>query len=208
MMIVMRDNIAKFLVLLLIFIFAPCCSKTVENGKFKFLEIGNSKDEVIKKTTAAGITDLLPSLESIISIKKGEMDKFELISKSPGIEITDNKGFSIQLSFKEDAIYDINYSVPARKVEGQYFKNGMSRDEALGAIKKIVSLNPHIEIFNFLPNSRWISLNSIDEDDMKYLHKYDVWTFHGVGEYSNYKLVFKNDVLAKIIYEWSPFELP
>lgn len=188
------------------FVFVAGCTKTIEKGEFKFLEIGNSKEEVVKRITAAGITHIGPTLENIISIRMAW--GIGKLYDSPGIQVTDNEGFAISVSFEKDMVTDISYSVPAEKFKGKYFRLGQFRKEAFDAIRKLMSDFFYLEVSNFLPKARWVNLKTISEEDLKYLKEYDVWQFNGVGEYSYYKLVFKNDALAKIVYWWSPVELP
>lgn len=192
-------------VLLQLLLFATGCTRTIEKGSFKFLEIGMSKEEVVQSANAAGITDVRPTLENIISIRMAwGLGK---LYDSPGIEVTDHKGFAISVSFEKDVVTDIDYSVPAEKFKGKYFSLGQSRKEAFDVIRKLMSDFFYLEVYNFLPKSRWVSLKTFNDDDMQYLEQYDAWAFHGSEEYSHYDLIFRNRVLAKIIYQWSPVDL-
>ena len=63
-------------------------------------------------------------------------------------------------------------------------------------------------IYDYLPDSRGVKLLNLSNEDEKYLEKHDVWAFFEPGGYSDYKLVFKNQRLYKVIYNYRPVELP
>ena len=203
----MRKISCHFLVAFCIVLSAGC-SETIEEGEFRFLKIGATKDQVIRSAADAGITDITPGLNYVLEVDKGNVSRLRELYGSEALSLYDNKGFVIELEFNQNEVSSVFASSLVPKQTQDLFFDAQTMEEAFQNIEEIMNGLPELHVRNVLANGQWINLQTIDEKGKAYLTRYDVWSFHGQETYSHYRLKFENDKLARILYHWSPVELP
>lgn len=189
-------------------LFAEGCERTIEEGTFNFLTIGDSKEEVIEKVSKEGISHIIPTLENQISIGWDQRSSIGEFKECPGVVISGEKGLAITIAFAGDALSEIRSSVAARDYAGRYFRVGISRSETFEIALEVFLRDMGWRMSTYLPTSRWVRLRDLGKEDRDYLLRFDAWGFHGLAEYSRYYVIFKNGRLAKVKYLWSPLESP
>ena len=184
------------------------CEKVVETGEFNNLKIGSSKKQVIDALVKdKNIDSVQPALEEEISIDKSNLSKFSELEKSVGIVLRGPK-FNAEILFVNNKVGSVKLA-PVNKEESYGIVTGQIKSETLKIIKEIIRTKEKFYAFNVIPDSRWVILNqSLSDDNVSYLSRYDVWAYHENNTRSRTLLVFSDNKLSKVRYSWSPVELP
>lgn len=189
------------------------CSESEEDAaKLLGLEIGNTKSEVIDRLRKnPSVRSIAPSVDEYIVIKRGPRNKnqmIDLILSEPGVMVIgESPKLAISLTLDNTSIKDL-YLAPVNKGESLEFKIGMEK----GTVKKILLENfdngrVH-RIFNFLPGSEFIILDTMTKKQEFFLMLQNTWVFGETNKHSHVRIKFVNNRLGSIDYKWSPIELP
>lgn len=209
-----RDECLKSNKYALVAAFALCitavaCSKKIEHGSFQFMNIGDTQDEIIKKARSNGVDFIAPAHTDQMLVDSSNLNGIDFLRNSGDVRITNNTGSVIQLDFGGGFVEKV---VPTN-IENDLgvqdlFYVGQRKSEFLEKLKSFLRANPEFQAMTYLPDRRWVDIRVMNENDYRYLSRYDLWEFHGKKHYSHYLLSFSNGHLKKIEYEWSLVELP
>jgi len=201
------------IVIPILLITLAACTQNIVFGEFLGLEIGMTKKEVLQQLdNNENITSIRPVLAESIGIKLPEENKEQYLEKMfnnvQGVGISGYQPiFSMKIIFTKGEVSDIHLAF-VNEGEDLGIKIGDDKNK----VEKIINANLESGriniVFNFLPNSASIRINSMGEPEKELLFSYDNWGFTGASEYSFTKLRFVNDRLKKIENLWSPIEMP
>jgi hypothetical protein len=184
-------------------------TEIIEEGRYKYLEIGASKEEVIKALSSQGVDYILPVPEETITVNRENLDQLDLLHGSPGIVLRGGEGIRIELAFDNQVVVDVDSSVVTEEEIKRRFFIGQSEIDAFDVMHSVIEDDHTMRVFNILPDARWTRVENISSRDIEYLKNYSVWSFRD-REYwvSHYVLEFREDRLLKITHTWSPTEFP
>lgn len=192
------------------------CEKVIDTGGFRSLRIGQTKDNVLVKLIEdPKILGVEPVLRNYIAVTRESLDRLQEILDSPGLILRgpiNNNGImgtmSVRIEFNEIGI--VKHVESGGSLEGETFGFvvGQSRVRAMEIMANMLEINPKFHVFNFLPTADLVILSELTSKDSEYLKRFDNWAYHTKGEYSKTTLNFDQGHLSKIIYSWSPIELP
>jgi len=184
------------------------CEKTIEDGNYKYLDIGITKEAALTKLISNKVKSVAPFAGEIHVIKSGNLNEFDLISQSKALALNDHKGYFVKIAFDGDEIGDIYNSLVAQKATPDIFVKGQTRENTISTIKSLIAKNKKLTIYNIEFDPRWVDLTKITDADKAYLLDFNYWEYPGTENYSYYNLYFDSGKLKKIKYKWSFIELP
>ena len=193
-----------FLFVALSSLFSCNYDKEIDHGEFGGLHIGQSQREIIAALKAQGIVNVGPTVRESINIRDRNIDQLDRLENSSGICLTDSKGFGVYLLFDEaNELYSVTKSV--RAIDAQLgIRVPQTKREVLSILAKQLVISPQLMAYNCLPQSKWVALQDISEEDILYLERFDTWSYHQPNAYSHTTLQFSDSALSKIIYHHRP----
>lgn len=198
----------RIAIILLLSIYLIACTKTIEEGGYKYLDIGITKDVALMKLISNGVASVAPFAGEIHVIKSDNLNEFDLISQSKALALNDHKGYFVKIAFDGDEIGDIYSSLVAQKATPNIFVKGQTRENTISTIKSLIAKNKKLTIYNVEFDPRWVDLTKMTEEDKSYLLDFNFWEYPGTEDNSYYNLYFDSGKLKKIKYSWSFIELP
>jgi hypothetical protein len=191
-----------------VFVFILCgCERVIDSGKFNSLKIGESKTEVIDGLIASGnVSSVKPDIQKKVLIDESSLGNIAELAGSAGIAVQGNK-YSLQIHFESMIVSKLILS-PSSKGKTFNIQEGMLQEDVLSIIKNIIKKNNSFTAFNFPAGSKWIMLDDMSQNNRAYLESFNTWSYHEDDKHSYTLLIFDKEGLNKIIYSWSPFELP
>lgn len=196
-----------------IMFFNISCSEGFDsNEKLLGLSIGDTKEQVLTRLNDnASVTHIRPDVthQFVVKANSGKIDSsISKMLKAPGIVIEgESPKLQIKLTFKDDHIASV-YLAPVNKNEDLRMKVGMTREEVARALIDHLVNRKVDRIFNYMPESDWIDVKNISENEKDILFSADVWLFNEIDKHSYIKIHFSDGVLSSIDYKWTPIELP
>jgi hypothetical protein len=199
---------------LIIFIttFLLSCSEEIEQGKFIGLEIGMTKLETIEVLQAKNnVQYVRPEVKRIVEVsgkgRKNEQLMESLLSGEGVVVEGRSDNIYIRISFDNDMVNEMHIP-PVSKGDDLGIEIGMKKEDVKTILNDAFSIGKIRYAYNYLPNSRWLNLDTLNENEKNSLFVYDTWIFSESDKFSHVTLEFYDDKLERIIYKWTPIELP
>ena len=179
--------------------------KTITEGGFESLEIGQRKNAVISVLLNMGVNIVSPNVKNVITVRSAS--NLDEVEEAESIAL-DGTHVLIRIKFSGNNIESVK--VPPHSEWENRFKSIATRDEVFKLFANILVSDPKAYVRNISADSHQIKLNEITEGDRRLLKKYDAWEMNRDNKmgYWHFRLEFSNDILEKIIVQHSPEELP
>jgi hypothetical protein len=191
--------------LLAFYVFIPIIFSVIwiERQEFLGLKHGMTQQEVIDVLARSEGIDVLPRLETEITITKKNIDTIERLMDASGICITSHK-IDLQVSFdREGRVTKAHYGSVRKFTELSEIK---SKEDLLAKSRLMIERFDGLEVSACIPEVQWIRVSETTEKDKQYLAQYSVWLFDEPNSYSGVRLVFVEGRLSKIEYKWHLYE--
>lgn len=202
-----RTNaIQRSFAIIVLGVIAASCESDYKNEVHPYLKMGSDKEAVIDQLRESGeVSNVRPEVANKIrATSVGPM--LDKVLEENGIVLNGPK-FYLKISFENDLVQSV-FSPPYTTYDRVDISVGQIRSSTRKSILYLFRDGVIQDVYNFLPNSRWISLATISPADKEYLRRYDDWMFHEIGTHSATKLRFESGQLVSIDRKWSPIELP
>lgn len=175
--------------------------KTITEGRFESLEIGQGKNAVISELLNMGVNVVSPNVKNVITVTSASnLDKVE------GAEsiALDGAHVLIRIKFSGNNIESVK--VPPHSEWENRFKSIATRDEVFKLFANVLASDPKAYVRNIAVDAHQIKLNEITEGDRRLLKKYDAWEMNRDNKmgYWYFRLEFNNDFLERVIVRHSP----
>lgn len=179
---------------------------TITSGEFDFLFIGQTKQQVIDALNKNGVIGFSPKVDEFVRISRLNLNEISQLSNSNGL-VLNGRDYYARMKFNNGILYDL-YLAPINEKNDLGIKLSDSMEVVLSKLEKVISEDPYFYVFNVIPESVFVDLSKMDQSDRKYIEIYNTWNFSVLHEYSSYTISFKDGLLAKIVYFYTPVELP
>ena len=205
----------RYLAIILVLFLVSGCSKTIEEGSYYILKVGDTKSNVLEKLTNNGVVEIRAGVADVYSVRKSNIEDFERLKNSRGIVFMDHKGIFSRLHFEGNKVSYVFLSLKSKSLGFDYFHEGQSRKDVFE--KGLVALNETdgLVAHNIQPDNHWLNLSSITDRDKTELEEYDAWVFYGLNDlgiiewfHSRFVVVFEGGRLKRIKHMWSFIEFP
>lgn len=179
----------------------------VDAGRYRHLQIGQTQEEVLLASKQVpGISHIQPEVDEPITIDHLSLDRLGDLAEAAGISIYKDR-FEVEVEFNDEHVTSVRVP-PVNQGETLGIAIGQARTDAMIRLLSAMKLDHELRASNFLPNARWVSLATMNEQDIEYLSSFNTWEHPGPGDYSSMILKFSNHRLISVDYKWSDIELP
>lgn len=171
-------------------------NRWVERQEIFGIMLGMDKRAVLTALSPQGITEFLPVPVKEITIDGSNIDEIDQLKTDEGICVHDFKSArSLQVSF--DTSGNIARFIEPSVKKFTNLSGVKTREDLFLKLRPLIKNESGILVFQCFPGEGW---KKIPSDDIKSLLKYDSWIFLEPQGYSEVRLFFENDNLAKIKY--------
>jgi hypothetical protein len=182
------------------------CETSFDDGGHPYLTLGSDKRAAVAQMQTSGqVTNMRPEVTEVIrAVAEGpELDR---VLMEDGFVVS-GPNLYFKVEFESDLVKSL-YTAPANPSGQPKFNIGSSRILVIETVRRLFRDGVANEILNFVPDSRWVTIDKMSADDWVYLESYDTWTFNENGQYSVTKIEFEQGKLVSIVKNWTPVELP
>jgi hypothetical protein len=179
--------------------------EVIESGEFHGMRIGQPQNEVLTVLRQNGVSHVLPEVDQLITVKPDAIEEFERLTSSAGLQFSDGKHVWMQLQFDGDTLTNIDAG--ARTNPSEFgIQVGQPKAWVLERLRDALANNRYAVVSNYLPDSRWVHLPTLSEEDVSYLQRYNTWSYHEPNSYSDVVLRFSKGTLERIEYHRRQYE--
>jgi len=183
------------------------CTKTIEEGKFRTLKIGDTKAEVFRKLSSFdNVSTVEPAIENPILVKATSIERLPQLADSPGFVLRGQR-FDVYAEIENGYIGAVTLA-PVNDGQDFGIVPGLPVSAALAIVKTVMADDSKYQAFEFIPDRKWVKLESSEmAEGIAYLADFDCWAYHEDDRYSRTWLIFSDGRLTRIVYKWSLIEL-
>lgn len=178
-------------------------TKTVSQGTYRGLEIGATREVTLDAIRLLGANGVVPIPAESFIVARANIRDVARIEGLEGIRLTNYRGLSIDLFFKEKQVVRVRRSVPAK--DNEWFHEGESVIDVGKKLEEVLTSDESLVAFPivYYEGNGWVDLNQPNSEILHDLDRYSAWKFevaHDKPAGALFEVFFANDRLARIDY--------